>query len=260
MMVNMAEAEWDAVIKVHLKGTFAPTHFAAEHFRERSKAGDDVQGRIINTTSPSGLFGNVGQTNYGAAKAGIAAFTVIAAMELGRYGVTVNAIAPTALTRMTEDLGRHGRGRRGNEEGPGPRTHRARSPSGSAAPPRPASPGASSVSGARGSPSPKAGRTARSSRVTASGSRQPCPRSCPASSPKRLPTPRCTAPDPRAQATRRRSGGDAEPVQPVATDGVAAYQQVQLLLGQSGFDERSSPPPRGCSATSSLHAGSRPRT
>ena len=73
MMVNMSEAEWDAVVKVHLKGTFAPSHFAAEHFRERSKAGEDVQGRIINTTSPSGLFGNVGQTNYGAAKAGIAA-------------------------------------------------------------------------------------------------------------------------------------------------------------------------------------------
>jgi NAD(P)-dependent dehydrogenase (short-subunit alcohol dehydrogenase family) len=108
MMVNMSEAEWDAVDKVHLKGTFAPAHFAAEHFRERSKAGEDVQGRIINTTSPSGLFGNVGQTNYGAAKAGIAGFTIIAAMELERYGVTVNAIAPTALTRLTEDLGNIG--------------------------------------------------------------------------------------------------------------------------------------------------------
>jgi NAD(P)-dependent dehydrogenase (short-subunit alcohol dehydrogenase family) len=108
MMVNMSEAEWDAVVKVHLKGTFAPAHFAAEHFRERSKAGEDVQGRIINTTSPSGLFGNVGQTNYGAAKAGIAGFTIIAAMELERYGVTVNAIAPTALTRLTEDLGNIG--------------------------------------------------------------------------------------------------------------------------------------------------------
>jgi NAD(P)-dependent dehydrogenase (short-subunit alcohol dehydrogenase family) len=108
MMVNMSEEEWDAVVKVHLKGTFAPAHFAAEHFRERSKAGEDVQGRIINTTSPSGLFGNVGQTNYGAAKAGIAAFTVISAMELRRYGVTVNAIAPTALTRLTADLGNMG--------------------------------------------------------------------------------------------------------------------------------------------------------
>ncbi|HEX6418314.1 MAG TPA: SDR family oxidoreductase [Acidimicrobiales bacterium] len=105
MLVNMTEAEWDAVIKVHLKGTFAPSHFAAVHFRERSKAGDDVDGRIINTTSPSGIYGNVGQTNYGAAKAGIASFTIIAAKELGRYGVTVNAIAPAALTRMTEDLG-----------------------------------------------------------------------------------------------------------------------------------------------------------
>ena len=105
MMVNMTEAEWDAVIKVHLKGTFGPAHFAAEYWRDKSKAGEQVDARIINTTSPSGIFGNVGQSNYGAAKAGIAAFTVITSQELGRYGVTVNAIAPTALTRMTEDLG-----------------------------------------------------------------------------------------------------------------------------------------------------------
>lgn len=105
MLVNMTEAEWDAVIKVHLKGTFAPSHFAASYWRERSKAGDQVDGRIVNTTSPSGLYGNIGQANYGAAKAGIAAFTIIAAKELGRYGVTVNAVAPAALTRMTEDLG-----------------------------------------------------------------------------------------------------------------------------------------------------------
>jgi NAD(P)-dependent dehydrogenase (short-subunit alcohol dehydrogenase family) len=105
MLVNMTEAEWDAVINVHLKGTFAPSHFAANHWRERSKAGEEVDGRIVNTTSPSGIYGNVGQTNYGAAKAGIASFTIIAAKELARYGVTVNAIAPAALTRMTEDLG-----------------------------------------------------------------------------------------------------------------------------------------------------------
>jgi NAD(P)-dependent dehydrogenase (short-subunit alcohol dehydrogenase family) len=105
MLVNMTEAEWDAVIKVHLKGTFAPSHFAANHWRERSKAGEQVDARLINTTSPSGIYGNVGQANYGAAKAGIAAFTVITAKELGRYGVTVNAIAPAAITRMTEDLG-----------------------------------------------------------------------------------------------------------------------------------------------------------
>ena len=105
MMVNMTEAEWDAVIKVHLKGTFGPAHFAAEYWRDKSKAGEQVDGRIINTTSPSGIFGNIGQANYGAAKAGIAAFTIITSQELGRYGVTVNAIAPTALTRMTEDLG-----------------------------------------------------------------------------------------------------------------------------------------------------------
>jgi NAD(P)-dependent dehydrogenase (short-subunit alcohol dehydrogenase family) len=105
MLVNMTEAEWDAVVKVHLKGTFAPAHHAAAHWRDRSKAGEDVDARIINTSSPSGIYGNMGQSNYGAAKAGIAAFTVITAMELERYGVTVNAIAPAALTRMTENLG-----------------------------------------------------------------------------------------------------------------------------------------------------------
>jgi NAD(P)-dependent dehydrogenase (short-subunit alcohol dehydrogenase family) len=105
MLANMSEAEWDAVIKVHLKGTAGPAHFAAAHWRDRSKAGEQVKGRLINTTSPSGIYGNVGQTNYGAAKAGIAAFTIIASDELGRYGVTVNAIAPAALTRLTADLG-----------------------------------------------------------------------------------------------------------------------------------------------------------
>jgi NAD(P)-dependent dehydrogenase (short-subunit alcohol dehydrogenase family) len=104
MVANMSEAEWDAVIKVHLKGTFAPSHFAAEYWRDQSKAGRPVDGRIINTTSVSGIYGNIGQANYGAAKAGIAAFTVITALELARYGVTVNAVAPVALTRMTENL------------------------------------------------------------------------------------------------------------------------------------------------------------
>ena len=105
MLVNMTEAEWDAVIKVHLKGTFSPAHFAAAYWRDRCKAiGRGVDARLINTTSISGIFGNAGQTNYGAAKAGIAAFTVIAARELARYGITVNAVAPGALTRMTEDL------------------------------------------------------------------------------------------------------------------------------------------------------------
>jgi NAD(P)-dependent dehydrogenase (short-subunit alcohol dehydrogenase family) len=104
MLTNMTEAEWDAVINVHLKGTFAPARWAASYWRDLSKAGEKVDGRIINTTSVSGIYGNPGQTNYGAAKAGIAAFTVIAARELKRYGVTVNAIAPGALTRMTEGL------------------------------------------------------------------------------------------------------------------------------------------------------------
>jgi NAD(P)-dependent dehydrogenase (short-subunit alcohol dehydrogenase family) len=102
MLVNMEETEWDAVIQVHLKGHFAPTHHAASYWRDRSKAGEEVRARVINTSSPSGVFGNVGQANYGAAKAGIVGFTVIAAQELGRYGVTVNCIAPNARTRMTE--------------------------------------------------------------------------------------------------------------------------------------------------------------
>ena len=105
MLVSMTEDEWDAVIAVHLKGHFAPSHHAAAYWRAKSKeANGPVFGRIINTSSPSGVFGNIGQTNYGAAKAGIAAFTVIAAQELGRYGVTVNCLAPNARTRMTEDI------------------------------------------------------------------------------------------------------------------------------------------------------------
>jgi NAD(P)-dependent dehydrogenase (short-subunit alcohol dehydrogenase family) len=103
MLVNMTEAEWDAVIAVHLKGHFAPTRHAAAHWRERSKAGEEVRARVINTSSPSGVFGNIGQANYGAAKAAIAGFTIIAAQELGRYGVTVNCLAPNARTRMTEE-------------------------------------------------------------------------------------------------------------------------------------------------------------
>jgi NAD(P)-dependent dehydrogenase (short-subunit alcohol dehydrogenase family) len=109
MLVNMTFAEWDAVIRVHLRGTFGPSHFAARHWRERSKAGEPVDARIINTTSPSGIYGNTGQTNYGAAKAGIASFTIIAAKELAGYGVTVNAIAPGAATRMTIPLRAGGR-------------------------------------------------------------------------------------------------------------------------------------------------------
>jgi NAD(P)-dependent dehydrogenase (short-subunit alcohol dehydrogenase family) len=105
MLTNMEEQEWDAVIRVHLKGTFAPSRHAAAYWRDASKqSGNAVKARIINTTSTSGIYGNVGQTNYGAAKAAIAAFTIIAARELRRYGVTVNAISPSAQTRMTEGL------------------------------------------------------------------------------------------------------------------------------------------------------------
>ena len=104
MLFSMSEDDWDAVIAVHLKGTYAPSHHAAKYWREKAKAGEDVYGRIINTASPPGIYGNVGQTNYGAAKAGIASFSVIAAQELVKYGVTVNCLAPTAWSRMTADL------------------------------------------------------------------------------------------------------------------------------------------------------------
>ncbi|GII78564.1 short-chain dehydrogenase [Sphaerisporangium rufum] len=103
-LVNMAEEEWDDVLRVHLKGTFAPSRAAARHWRRRAKAGERVAGRLVNTSSSSGLLGNIGQSNYGAAKAGIAGFTIVAAMELAPYGVTVNAVAPGARTRMTEGL------------------------------------------------------------------------------------------------------------------------------------------------------------
>jgi NAD(P)-dependent dehydrogenase (short-subunit alcohol dehydrogenase family) len=103
MLVNMTEQEWDSVIAVHLKGHFAPTRHAAAYWREQSKAGEEVRGRVICTASPSGVFGNVGQANYGAAKGAIASFTLIAAQELARYGVTVNCLAPNARTRMTEE-------------------------------------------------------------------------------------------------------------------------------------------------------------
>jgi NAD(P)-dependent dehydrogenase (short-subunit alcohol dehydrogenase family) len=104
MSFNMEESDWDDVIRVHLKGHFAPSQHAAVYWRNKAKSGEDVTGRIINTSSEAGLYGNAGQANYGAAKAGIAALTWILARELERYGVTVNAIAPRARTRMTENL------------------------------------------------------------------------------------------------------------------------------------------------------------
>jgi NAD(P)-dependent dehydrogenase (short-subunit alcohol dehydrogenase family) len=104
MSFNMGESDWDDVIRVHLKGHFGPAHFAASHWRERSKAGDEVYGRIVNTTSESGLLGLPGQVNYASAKAGIAGMTLVMARELQRIGVTVNAIAPRARTRMTQGV------------------------------------------------------------------------------------------------------------------------------------------------------------
>ncbi|HJQ43008.1 MAG TPA: SDR family oxidoreductase [Jatrophihabitantaceae bacterium] len=102
MLANLSEDEWDAVIRVHLKGHFAPMRHAAAYWRSESKDGRQPDARVINTSSGAGLQGSVGQGNYSAAKAGIAAMTLVAAAELGRYGVTVNAIAPVARTRMTE--------------------------------------------------------------------------------------------------------------------------------------------------------------
>ncbi|HKA03926.1 MAG TPA: SDR family oxidoreductase [Acidimicrobiales bacterium] len=102
MVVNMTPDEWDGVMAVHLRGTFLTTRAAGAYWRDRAKQGLENDARIINTSSPSGLLGNPGQSNYGAAKAGIAGFTIITAAELGRYGVTVNAVSPGARTRMTE--------------------------------------------------------------------------------------------------------------------------------------------------------------
>jgi len=102
VLVNMSADDWDTVLRVHLRSTFAVTKVAATWWRERSKAGEPVDARVINTTSGAGLYGNVGQTNYAAAKAGIVGFTLAASLELSRYGVTVNAVGPGGRTRMTE--------------------------------------------------------------------------------------------------------------------------------------------------------------
>jgi NAD(P)-dependent dehydrogenase (short-subunit alcohol dehydrogenase family) len=104
MLVNMSEAEWDAIMRVHLKGHFVPSRLVMAHWRDLSKAGTPAAGRIINTSSGAGLLGSIGQGNYAAAKAGIAALTIQQAAEWGRYGVLVNAIAPDARTRMTEGV------------------------------------------------------------------------------------------------------------------------------------------------------------
>ncbi len=105
MLANMTEAEWDSIMRVHLRGHFATTRWAATYWRDQAKAGHEAPRSVINTSSTSGLFGNVGQTNYGAAKTGIATFSIIANQELSRYGVRVNAIAPAAATRLTAMVG-----------------------------------------------------------------------------------------------------------------------------------------------------------
>ncbi|HVX33374.1 MAG TPA: SDR family oxidoreductase [Solirubrobacterales bacterium] len=104
MLVSMTEQEWDDIARVNLKGHFCPLRHAAAYWRERSKAGEEVSARVINTSSGAGLLGSVGQGNYAAAKGAIAAMTLVAAAEMGRYGVTVNALAPAARTPMTEEV------------------------------------------------------------------------------------------------------------------------------------------------------------
>lgn len=108
MLTAMSEEEFDAVIDVHLKGTFTVTRHACAYWREQGKAGRPVSGRIVNTTSGAGLWGNVGQANYASAKAGIAMLTTITALEMERYGVTANCISPIAATRMLSSIGMGG--------------------------------------------------------------------------------------------------------------------------------------------------------
>jgi NAD(P)-dependent dehydrogenase (short-subunit alcohol dehydrogenase family) len=105
MLANMSEGEWDSIMRVHLRGHFCPTRWAAAYWRDQAKAGVTIPRAVVNTSSTSGLIGNVGQTNYGAAKTGIATFSMIADEELSRYGVRVNAIAPAAATRLTATVG-----------------------------------------------------------------------------------------------------------------------------------------------------------
>ena len=104
IMTAMTEEDFDLVVAVHLKGTFNVSRHSCAHWKQLAKAGDRVSGRIVNTTSGAGLFGNIGQTNYGPAKAAIASLTMITAMEMERYGVTANALSPLARTRMTAGL------------------------------------------------------------------------------------------------------------------------------------------------------------
>jgi len=104
MSFNITEAEWDSVIEVHLKGHLATCHHAVKHWRSLGKAGEEVSGRIINTASESGLYGQAGQINYATAKAGIVSMTIVLAREMKKYGVTANVVCPRARTRMTETV------------------------------------------------------------------------------------------------------------------------------------------------------------
>ena len=187
MIFNMSVEDFDAVIRVHLRGTWSMRHHAAVYWRDKSKDGTTLDARIINTSSPRGLYTSMGQTNYGPAKAGIANMTVILAAELGRYGVTVNAISPGARTRMTDTI-------RARGPTPGgrlrlaaiPRTSRRWSSGWAARSPK-TSPAASSTCAAATSASPSRGTPARARTRASAGTPRSSARSSPTCSPRRRP-------------------------------------------------------------------------
>ena len=225
VLANMTEAEWDAVIAVHLKGTFAPSRHAAAYWREQAKAGKPVSGRIINTTSVSGIYGNPGQTNYGAAKAGIAAFTNIAAMELAalrRHGQRRRPGRPHPHDRGP----RHRRRRPTRSARPAPRTGSPRSSRGSPRRSPPASPAASSRRRARCSPSPRAGSAARRSPRSTTRRRSATP--SPSCSPRPGRTAAWTASPVRGRRRsrlQRRAHRSAEPACRLNPDAVGATSE-----------------------------------
>lgn len=161
MLVNLDEDDWDAVVRVHLKGHFLPLKHAAAHWRAEAKAGRTPVARVVNTSSGAGLLGSVGQGNYSAAKAGIVALTLVAAAEMGRYGVQVNAIAPAARTRMTEETFARTMAAPAGASTPWPPRTCRRWWCGWARPRARASPGGSSRPRADGSPSWRAGGRGR---------------------------------------------------------------------------------------------------
>ena len=245
MIVNMTEDEWDAVIAVHLKGHFAPTRHAAAYWRERSKAGEEVHGRVINTASPSGVFGNVGQANYGAAKAGIAGFTIIVAQELQRYGVTVNCLAPNARTRMTEETFQMDAPPEGFD--PLDPANVSAVVVALCADEAQASRARSSTSGAERSTHCAAGAPTSSSRRRTAGSRTRCSPSCSRASRTAPPRPGCSpgCSPPGAARSRRRTEGAASRARPRSAP-LRRHRRARRRLprGRRGLDRRPDRPER----------------